>query len=62
MAKEYFEEKGVAYEEYDVSKDEVKRKEMISQAGMIAVPVIKIGKEIIIGFNKPKINEALGMN
>jgi len=62
MAKDFFKEKGVAFEDFDVSKDLDKRKEMLEKSGQMGVPVIIIdNKEIIVGFNKPKIVESLGI-
>lgn len=61
MAKEYFKSKNIAYQEYDVAKDTKKREEMIKLAGQIAVPVIVINGQAILGFNKAKVNELLGI-
>jgi len=59
LAKEYFKEKGVRYEEKDVSRDEAAQQEMIDKSGAFATPVIDIGGKIIIGFRKEEIEEAL---
>ena len=59
MAKEYFKSKNIEYQEYDVMVDVSKREEMIKKSGQLGVPVIDIGGKIVIGFNKPKINEYL---
>lgn len=59
MAKEYFESKGLAYEDFDVLKDIQKRQEMVQETGQMGVPVIKINGKIVIGFNKGKINQLL---
>ncbi|MFA6355210.1 MAG: glutaredoxin domain-containing protein [Candidatus Paceibacterota bacterium] len=62
MAKDFFKEKGVEFEDFDVSKDLEKRKEMLEKSGQMGVPVIIVdNKEIIVGFNKPKIIELLGI-
>mgnify|MGYP002832352537 CR=1 FL=1 len=60
MAKEYFDEKGVSYENLDVTVDEAARNEMIEKSGQMGVPVIDIDGEIIVGFNKDKLAELLG--
>lgn len=62
MAKEYFKSKGFEYEEYDVATDIAKQKEMIDKTGQFGVPVIDINGKIIIGFDRVKINECLGIN
>ncbi|MES2416215.1 MAG: glutaredoxin family protein [Patescibacteria group bacterium] len=61
MAKEFFKEKNVPYTEYDVAADMEKRAQIIEQSGQMGVPVIVIGEDLIVGFNKPKIVELLGL-
>ena len=61
MAKEYFQENNVTYTEYDVAADLEKRKEMMDMTKQLGVPVIHINDSVIIGFNKPKIAELLGL-
>jgi len=61
MAKEFFKENNVAYTEYDVAGDAEKRKEMIEKSGQMGVPVIFIGEEMIIGYDKPKLTKLLGL-
>ncbi|KDR94528.1 Glutaredoxin-like protein, YruB-family [Peptoclostridium litorale DSM 5388] len=58
MAKEYFDEKGIAYEEKSVSADSSARKELMKM-GYMSVPVIIIGEETIVGFDKQKIESLL---
>ena len=62
MAKEYFKSKNIEYDEFNVAEDEAKRQEMIEKTGSLAVPVIVANNTVIVGFNKDKINEALGIN
>ncbi len=59
MAKEYFKEKNISYEEYDVAADEKAREEMIAKSQQMGVPVIDINGAIIIGFNRSEIDKAL---
>ena len=61
MAKEYFKSKDVQYEEYDVMSDVAKREEMVKKSGQLGVPVIDINCHLVIGFDKPKIDEYLGI-
>ena len=61
MAKEFFKANNVAYTEYDVAGNAEKRKEMVEKSGQLGVPVIIIGNDLIVGFNKPKIVELLGL-
>ena len=59
MAKEYFKSKNLNYEEYDVSKDIPRQKEMIEKTGQFGVPVIDIDGKFVVGFDKSKIEELL---
>ena len=61
MAKDFFKEKNIAFEDFDVSVDLAKRKEMVDKSGQMGVPVILIENNLIVGFNKPKIAELLGI-
>lgn len=61
MAKDFFKEHNVAFEDFDVAEDQAKRKEMIDKSGQMGVPVIIIGTDLVVGFNKPKIAELLGI-
>lgn len=61
MAKEYFKSKNVQYTEYDVFQDVSKREELIKKSGQLGVPVIDIDGKIVVGFDRGKINEYLGL-
>ena len=60
-AKEFFEANNVAYTEHDVAQDPEKRQEMIEMTGQMGVPVIRIGDDVVIGFDESKVKELLGM-
>ena len=60
-AKEFFKEHNVEYEEKDVVQDEQARNDMIQKSGQMGVPVIDVNGEIIIGYNKKKLAELLGI-
>ena len=59
MAKDWLNEKGIPFIDYNVGVDAEKRKEMVDLTGQMGVPVIKIGEEVIIGFDQSKIEEIL---
>lgn len=61
MAKDFFTEKGVAYSEYNVATDLEKRKEMVEKSGQMGVPVIVVGDDMVIGFDKAKLSSLLGI-
>ncbi|MDD4995451.1 MAG: glutaredoxin domain-containing protein [Patescibacteria group bacterium] len=59
--KEFLSKHELKYDDIDVSKDLAAAQEMIDKSGQMAVPVAEIDGQIVIGFNKPKIMEILGM-
>lgn len=61
MAKEYLTGKNIAYTDINVAEDAEKRQEMIQLSGQMGVPVIRIENDIVIGFNKPVIDDLLGL-
>lgn len=61
MAKEFFTANNVSYTEHNVASDMEKRQEMIDKSGQMGVPVIVIGDELIVGFDKQKIATAVGV-
>ena len=60
-AKEFFKANNISYTEYDVAADAGKRQRMIEKSGQMGVPVIEIGDEIVVGFDKGKLSELLGV-
>ena len=66
MLKSYLQEKGVAYEEILLDEQPDQIQKSIDTCGSQGIPCIHIikddGTEVsIMGFDKPKINEALGL-
>ncbi len=61
MAKDYFKEHNVNFTDYDVASNLEKRQEMVQKTGQMGVPVIFIGDELVIGFDKPRISYLLGI-
>ncbi|MFM2423681.1 MAG: hypothetical protein RLZZ70_66 [Candidatus Parcubacteria bacterium] len=61
MAKDFFAENNVAFTEHDVASDLDKRKEMVDMTGQMGVPVIRIGDDVIVGFDESKVKELLGV-
>jgi glutaredoxin-like YruB-family protein len=57
--KEFLKEKGIDFEDIDVSKDEVALQAMVQKSGQIGVPVIEIDGQIVVGFDKEKISRLL---
>lgn len=61
QAKEYFKEKGIEYEEVNLSENPDKIQELVQVSGGMGVPVIIIDGKVIRGFDKDQIDEALGL-
>jgi len=59
LAKDFFDESGVEYTEYDVAADAEKRSEMMEATGQMGVPVIQIDTEYIVGFQEDEIKRLL---
>ncbi len=62
MAKEYFADNKISYENIDVASDATARDYIIKRSGQTGVPVIEIGNEVIIGFDQERIGELLGIS
>jgi glutaredoxin-like YruB-family protein len=60
-AKDYFTETGVMYQDFNVAEDLEKRKEMVDMTGQMGVPVIRIGDDVVVGFDQAKIKELLAV-
>ena len=60
-AKQFLTENNITFENYDVGADQVRAEEMIAKSGQMGVPVIDIDGKIIVGFDKARIKEALGI-
>jgi glutaredoxin 3 len=61
LAKEYFAQNHVQYEAFDVLSNMDKRKEMMEKSGQLGVPVIVIDKDVVVGFDRPKLAQLLGI-
>ncbi len=60
-AKDFFTANNVAFEDINVAIDAEKRKEMVDMTGQMGVPVIRIGDDVVVGFDEAKIKELLGV-
>lgn len=59
MAKEHMALKNISYKNIDVSSDQSAAEEMARISGQMSVPVIVIDHEIIVGFDKSRIDSLL---
>lgn len=61
MAKQYFRSQNIRFRDVDVSRDAAAARDIVRRTGQIGVPVIDIGGKLIVGFDRPKINQLLGL-
>ncbi|MCK4487480.1 MAG: glutaredoxin family protein [Desulfobacterales bacterium] len=60
MAKEFLSQKGVAFTAYDVTKDKEALEEMRKiSGGALRVPVISVCNEVMVGFDRERLEMAL---
>ncbi len=60
-AKQFLKDNNIAFEDMDVSTNQQAVEEMVKKSGQMGVPVLDIEGEIIIGFDKEKIKQSLGI-
>ena len=59
QVKKYLNDKGVKFEEYDVSQNQAAAQEMMQLTGQMGVPVIVVDGQAIIGFDRQKLDTLL---
>ena len=59
--KQFLKQHDFKFEDIDVSKDEKALEEMIQKSGQMGVPVVEIGEDLIVGFDKEKIVNILNI-
>ena len=57
----FLDQHNIAYQDFDVAADSAAREEMVKKTGQMAVPVIEIDGEFIVGFNEALLKEKLGL-
>lgn len=62
MAKEFFKENKIAFNEINVAEDSMAAQEMIRKSGQSGVPVIEVNGNMIVGFDKPALKKALSLS
>jgi glutaredoxin-like YruB-family protein len=60
-AKEFLKEHKVDFEDIDVASNHDAAHEMIEKSGQTGVPVIEIDGEIVVGFDRARLSELLGI-
>ena len=59
--KEHLKENNIEFEAIDVSTDRAQLDEMVEKSGQMGVPVSDIDGQIVVGFDRAKINELLNI-
>lgn len=58
-AKDYLDSKGVEYTVLDIEEDPNNARAVVEKSGQMGIPVLEINNQIIVGFDRPKIDAAL---
>ena len=61
MAKDFFQKNNIKYIEHNVAEDDSAREDMVNKSHQLGVPVIDIGGEIHVGFNRTELEKAFGL-
>ncbi|HUP26334.1 MAG TPA: glutaredoxin family protein [Candidatus Limnocylindrales bacterium] len=61
-AKAYLDKLNVKYEDKDIERDPAAAAECVRKSGQMGIPVIDIDGTIIVGFDRPKIDQTLHAN
>lgn len=59
--KSYLRQQRVLFTDVDISRDENAAQELVRRSGQMGVPQTEIDGEMIVGFNKARINELLSL-
>jgi len=59
IAKEIFIKKDIKFEEIDITRNQKLMDEMLKKSNQMTVPVFDINGQILVGFNRTKLEEAL---
>ena len=59
MAKDFFKNNNINYEEFNVAEDLKAREEMAAKSHQLGVPVIDIDGQIVVGFDKGMLTKIL---
>ena len=59
-AKDYLDKLGVKYTDKNVESDRAYMQESVEKSGQMGIPVLDIDGTVIVGFDRPRIDAALG--
>lgn len=49
------------FEAKNIAEDEAARAELVARTGRMAVPVIVVGDEVVVGFDRGRLGRLLGI-
>jgi len=52
-------QKGIVFENFDVSSDEARLQEMVNASGQMGVPVIVVDGNVVVGFDREELEQLL---
>ncbi|WP_243385382.1 glutaredoxin domain-containing protein [Bacillus kexueae] len=61
VVKQYLDHHNISYEEFDVSTDMDARNRMINEFEAYSTPTIRVGEELVIGFDLKKLASLLSI-
>ncbi len=61
MAKAFFAQHNVSYNEKNVATDLAAREEMVNKSHQLGVPVIDVDNSIVVGFDQRTLEQLLGI-
>ena len=59
QAERFLKERGVHFTKYDISVDPVSARKVAEMTGQMAVPVIMVDDQVVVGFDKPRLEQLL---
>ena len=59
--KDYLRAREIDFEEVDVSEDVDRAQELVERSGQYGVPVVDIDGEMVVGFDRPRIDALLDL-
>lgn len=59
QVKDFLSQRGVKFTEYDVSTNRTAASEMVRKSGQAGVPVITVGDQVIVGFDRFRLEQLL---
>lgn len=62
QAKRWFKEHGVQYTEYDITRDPARAAEVYRLTGQQAVPVIRVGAQVLVGYDPLQLAKLIPMD